>query len=144
MRKKGAGIILIEDNKVVLVRAGEKSLHLNDTVALPGGHVEWDETEEQAARREFTEETGLIAGALEEFPGNYIEDMIVRKDGKIEFSFRVFLAHSHSGQLRLGSGEEEPFWAKIEEARQMKLWANNNLLLENALNYLDNVRKEKP
>lgn len=134
--KRGAGIILIKDNKVLLVKAGEKSLHLNGTIALPGGHINPGETEEEAARREFTEETGLTAGNLIEFPGNYVEDKITRKDGEIEFSFRVFLAAEYSGELMLGSGEEEPFWMDIEEARKTKLWANNNLLLENAIKFL--------
>lgn len=31
---------------------------------LPGGKAEGDETHEQAARREFTEETGLILGKI--------------------------------------------------------------------------------
>lgn len=137
MIKRGAGVILISDQKVLLVKSGVKSLHLNGTIALPGGHIDEDESDEQAARREFKEETGLEIKNLIEFPGNYVQDKVTRKDGLIEFLFRVYLATEYSGELILDSEEEQPFWVDLEEARKMKLWANDNLLLENALKYLN-------
>lgn len=119
-----------------MVRPGKKSLHLDGTIAIPGGHIEDGETEEQAARREFTEETGLVAGKLSEFPNNYVEDQIIRKDGPIEFSFKVFVTDECKGELLRNSDDEQPFWMDINEAKRTKLWANNNYLLEQALNYL--------
>jgi 8-oxo-dGTP pyrophosphatase MutT (NUDIX family) len=137
MMKNGAGIILIKDGKVLLVQPGAKSLHLEGTVAIPGGHIEDGETPEEAARREFTEETGLVVGSLTEFPNNYVEDKIVRKDGLIDYSFKVYLAADYTGNLLVDSDDERPVWVDVNEARKMKLWANNNLLLENALRFLN-------
>ncbi len=46
---------------VVLMEAGNLLLGLrrDDGWCIPCGHVEWDESVEQAAQREFAEETGL-------------------------------------------------------------------------------------
>jgi 8-oxo-dGTP diphosphatase len=139
MIKRGAGIILIKNGKVLLVKAGAKSLHLDDTIALPGGGIEEGETEEQAARREFKEETGLDLKELIDFPNNFVQDKITRKDGLIEFSFKAFLATDYSGILLTDSDEEQPFWMDVEQARKTDLWAKNNYLLENALKYLKTI-----
>lgn len=136
MIKRGAGIILINNGKVLLVKAKTKSLHLNDTASFPGGHIDEGETEKVAARRELREETGLIVGKLLEFPGNYIESETIRKDGKIQFSFKAYLAIDFSGVIQ-ATDETEPFWIDVEDARKLKLFASDNEILENALKFLN-------
>jgi 8-oxo-dGTP pyrophosphatase MutT (NUDIX family) len=133
--KKGAGVLLVKDGKILLVKAGPESLQADGSVAFPGGHVEDGETEEATAKREFTEETGLVAGKLIDFPGNYVEATVERKDGMIEFSFKVFLALDCSGELK-ATEETEPFWVDALEARKMKLYGKNNQILDSALTYL--------
>jgi 8-oxo-dGTP diphosphatase len=49
----GVAIVLIEEQRLLL---GERR---DGGWCIPCGHVEWDETIEQAAKREFFEETGL-------------------------------------------------------------------------------------
>lgn len=133
--KKGAGIIAIKDDKVLLVKAGIKSLQADGSIAFPGGHIDPWESEEETARRELTEETGLTAGAITDFPGNYVEASVERKDGWVEFSFKVFLSQEFTGELK-ATDETEPFWADIEEARKMKLYGKNNEILEAAIKFL--------
>jgi len=136
MIKRGVGIILIKNGKILLVRAKDKSLHLNDTFSFPGGHINERETEEEAARREFNEESGLTVGKLTEFPGNYIESETIRKDGKVQFSFKAYLATDYSGEIRT-TDETEPFWIDVDEARKLKLFACDNEVLENAVKFLN-------
>lgn len=133
--KEGAGILAIKDGMVLLVRAGNNSKQLNGTLAFPGGHVEPNETQVEAAAREFTEETGLTASELIDFPNNYVEDLIVRKDGKFRITFKVYLVQDFKGEL-VTTEETEPFWAPIEDARKMNLLGKNNKLLDAALKYL--------
>ncbi|MBX4191559.1 MAG: NUDIX hydrolase [Candidatus Doudnabacteria bacterium] len=129
-------MILIVNNKVLLVKAGPKSRQLNGQLSFPGGDTNLNETDEQAAQRELTEETGLTAQNLAVFPGNYVEARIERKTGWVDYSFRVFIATEFIGELR-ATEETEPFWADIEEARKMKLYGKNNQILEAAIKFLE-------
>ena len=53
----GIGVIVIRDGKILL---GERtSSHGAGTFQIPGGHLEFGETFEEAALREVVEETGL-------------------------------------------------------------------------------------
>jgi 8-oxo-dGTP diphosphatase len=50
----GVAVVLVEDGRLLL---GERQ---DGGWCIPCGHVEWDEDIEQAAEREFAEETGLL------------------------------------------------------------------------------------
>lgn len=52
--EKTAGGVVIKDNKVIIVFQNKTK-----TWALPKGHIDGDETEEQAAIREIWEEAGV-------------------------------------------------------------------------------------
>ena len=55
--KVGIGVIVIRDGKILL---GERlSSHGAGTYEIPGGHLEFGETFEEAAKHEVAEETGL-------------------------------------------------------------------------------------
>lgn len=54
----GVAVIIMKDRKVLLGK--RKISHGEGTWALPGGHLEFNETLEDCARREVFEETGLI------------------------------------------------------------------------------------
>jgi len=52
----GVAVVLVEDEKILLVR---RKGSYGGQWCIPCGHVEWDEEVEDAARREFFEETGI-------------------------------------------------------------------------------------
>ena len=56
----GAGVFPVRDGKVLLQRRADNGLW-----SMHGGSLEIGETPEDAARREFFEETGLTAGKME-------------------------------------------------------------------------------
>ena len=49
----GVAVVLVEDEQLLIGRRQDGGLY------IPCGHVEWNESIEDAARREFEEETGL-------------------------------------------------------------------------------------
>lgn len=59
IQRVGAGVAVLNDNKVVLIRRADNGLW-----DIPGGAVEPGEAVEDAARRELREETGLEAAPL--------------------------------------------------------------------------------
>lgn len=60
-RDKSAGLIVIGENKVLMVK-NQKNQWL-----LPKGHIEGDESDEEAAIREIKEETGIDAKIVQGF-----------------------------------------------------------------------------
>ena len=58
----GVAVIVVRDGRVLLGR--RRGSHGAETWSLPGGHLEYGEAPEECARREVTEETGLIVGQL--------------------------------------------------------------------------------
>jgi 8-oxo-dGTP diphosphatase len=57
--KVGVGVIILKDGKILL---GERLLsHGAGSYSLPGGHMEFDESFEETAKREAEEETGLTS-----------------------------------------------------------------------------------
>jgi|SRR3989344_7013179 len=133
--KKSAGAILIEKNKVLLVKPGPKSQQLPGTYSFPDGHIEDGENEEETAKRELQEETGLIADKLVEFQGNYVKVTLTLKTGRFEYSFKSYLVQEYHGELH-ATEETTPEWIMISEARKMKLFGKNNQILEDALRFL--------
>ena len=108
-----AGIVLIEDGKVVLIERHRAGLHY---FTFPGGGVEDGETVEEAAIREMKEETGLSVEAI-------------RKIAEIQFNGNpqsYFLAKRIGGEFGSGAGEEygaydpkhgtyHPLWMPVSE-----------------------------
>ncbi|WP_309569924.1 NUDIX domain-containing protein [Deinococcus sp.] len=59
LRRTGAGIAVLHDTSILLIRREDHALW-----DIPGGGSENDESPERTARRELLEETGLSAGRV--------------------------------------------------------------------------------
>lgn len=60
----GVGVYIYNEKKEILL-GKRKNAHGNGTWCPPGGHLEWNETPEECACRETTEETGLTISHIE-------------------------------------------------------------------------------
>ncbi len=99
----------------------------NGLVNAPGGHVELAETAEEAAIREFDEETGVKISDIHHM-------------GILNFQFKdglsmrghVFFAYSYEGEMH-ETDEARPFWCPVDEIPYEKMWQDDHLWLPKAL-----------
>lgn len=119
------GIVVLSGDKVLLVKHGEVSGHINDRYGLPAGHIDPGETAIQAAIRELEEETGIraITATVKELPQKYYAE-IERKDGSmIGYNWNVFVCMKWTGELK-SSDETVPEWHRIEDFSELELLPN--------------------
>jgi len=94
----------------------------------PGGHIELEETATEAAYREFEEETGYVADNLE-----YVGILNFQfKDG-LSMRGYVYIGNGAKGELK-DNEEATPFWCPINNLPLEKMWEDDKLWLERALN----------
>lgn len=132
------GVLIIRDNKVLLVKHTEKAGHITDSYGLPAGRLEEGEGLEEGAIRELFEETGLrvIKDDLIRLPRVFYAD-IPRSDGSIaSFKWDVFLAKEFSGDLK-ESEETIPEWVDLSMTSRLNLIANTENAIKEGLQLLD-------
>ncbi len=107
-------IALRRGDRLLLVRrAREPSLGF---YAFPGGRVEPGETDEQAARRELAEETGLAAGAI-----TFLREYLLEpsRPGATAFRLRVFGGDWRTGEPVADDDAEEAGWFTLADMRSI-------------------------
>ena len=62
MPQVGVGVVFVREGKVFLAK--RQGSHGEDTWASAGGHLEWEESLEDCARREALEELGVTVGEM--------------------------------------------------------------------------------
>lgn len=103
--KQSVTAVVLRDNKVLLARhtygAGK------DFLIVPGGYLNLDETPEQAVKREFLEETGVVIE-----PKNIIAVRFNLKDWYVAFSADYVSGREHSDN----DENSEVLWLDVDEA----------------------------
>ena len=107
-----AGGVVLRAGEVLLVVPTRRAANGSRVVALPKGHLDGDETEEQAAAREVREEGGVEAELIE--PLGDVRYHYRREGRLIAKRVRFFL-------FRWRSGSPEDHDHEIEDARWVPL-----------------------
>ena len=131
------GILIYKDDKVLLVKHGEKASHVTGSYGIPAGRIEDGESAKQAAVRELREETGLITeeSALEDLPLDLPPANIKRKNGETKtFSITVFLCRAYTGTLS-ATDETIPEWIAVKNIDSLPLIINIKLMVTKGLQY---------
>ena len=118
---------LIRDNKYLMLYRNKKLIDPNKGKWITvGGHIEENETKEEACIREVFEETGFTLldykylGIIH-FRGDFKEDM------------DIFISHSFSGEMHeCDEGELE--WFTKDEINNLNMWEGDYLFLDNVFN----------
>ena len=108
---------------------------------LPKGHVEKGESEEQTARREIMEETGITQ--LEFLPSfrRTIAYTFKRKGKSVPKEVVFFLARTDEGGVKLSSEHLDYAWLPIDEAEKKATYRNAKSLLRSAEGFLSSPKK---
>ena len=140
---------------VIFRREAEKLLFLiiysarNKIWGFPKGHIEPDETEQEAALREITEETGLqdlkiIAGFREEDVYEALSNRGQFKGQKIEKHSVYFLMETLKKSVVVDKDEISAFkWLKVNAAIAMLDFDGAKLILEKSNDFLCDVCSEE-
>lgn len=115
----GVGAIIIDDDRVALVKRGHPPLQ--GKWSIPGGVLEVGEPLRQAAMREALEETGLTVE-----PGELLgvfERFLPDPEGRMQYHYVLidFLCRRISGELAAGDDADEVHWFGRDELAELEL-----------------------
>lgn len=116
---------LIEDNSVICTKYKVDNVGYFD---IPGGKIELDETPQQAAVREFKEETAIDISELEK-----LGKIIVEYPDRI-YNMEVFIATKYNG-FPQEFNENESFWLSINDLNENNQWEQRiKIMRESSIN----------
>jgi acetyl-CoA carboxylase carboxyl transferase subunit beta len=113
----GAGALIIDDGRMLLIRRGRGAYV--DHWAVPGGRQRRGETMREAAAREVLEETGLI---VEVGDVVWVGDILDDADPPAyHYTVVDFSATVAGGVLEAGDDAAEARWVPLGEVRSLQL-----------------------
>jgi 8-oxo-dGTP pyrophosphatase MutT (NUDIX family) len=112
--------------------------------AFPKGHAERDETEIEAALREFSEETGINDVTLETstvFEERYTKTFRGNAKRLVSKTVRYFIGVVGNPKVKVQEAEIQAHkWATVDEARKLITYAESRRLLNEAAKHLKLVQ----
>lgn len=117
----GIGIVLIKDDRVLLVQRGRPPNA--GQWSLPGGKQELGETAHEAARRELREETGLECGTL--VLAGYADAIHHDEMGNIDYHYTIldFAGPYLGGEAVAGDDAARLTWVREDELDAYGVWS---------------------
>ncbi len=126
----GVGAVIIDDNKVLLVRRANPPLQ--GEWSIPGGLVETGESTRDAIIREVLEETALrveVAALVEVF-----ERILRDNRSRVQYHYVLldYRCRVVSGQAQAGSDVSEVRWATLDELELLSVSPETCMVIRKA------------
>lgn len=118
------GVICFRGDEVLLIRRG-KAPRKGDW-SIPGGRIEPNETEEQAALRELYEETSITAQL-----GSKIIALPATFEGT-SYMLHDYMAEWESGTPQAGDDADEACFIPMTEIRELNMWPKTTEVIQMA------------
>jgi 8-oxo-dGTP diphosphatase len=130
-REFSAGGVVVRDGQVAVIVPVKRDANGNRVLGLPKGHMDGDETPEQAATREVREETGIEAELIDELGD--VEYQYQRGPRRVAKTVRFFLFEYRSGDVADHDHEiEDARWLSLAEAAEQLSYAGERDMVARA------------
>lgn len=130
--ERSAGGVVVRGDEVAVIVPHKRAADGRAVLGLPKGHLDGDETAEQAAAREVREETGLEADLVA--PLGEVRYWYQRKGQRIRKSVRFFLFSYRSGSIDDHDDEiEEVRWLALAEAAERLSYPGEREMVRRAI-----------
>ena len=127
-----AGGVVVRGDEVVVIVPVKRAADGRPVLGLPKGHLDGDETPEQAAQREVAEETGVQAELVGELGD--VHYRYERKGRRVAKVVRFYLFRYLSGDVADHDHEiEEARWVPFEQALRDLTYAGERDMVQRAL-----------
>src|SRR5450432_2782345 len=127
-----AGGVVVSDGQVITIVPVKRAADGTRVLGLPKGHLDGDETPEEAARREVAEETGVDAELLEQLGD--VEYLYDRRGRAINKVVRFYLFAYRSGDVADHDHKiEEARWMPLEQAAEQLTYPGEREMVKRAL-----------
>jgi 8-oxo-dGTP pyrophosphatase MutT (NUDIX family) len=134
-----AGGVVVSDGQVITIVPVKRAADGRRVLGLPKGHLDGDETPEEAARREVAEETGVDAEIVE--PLGDVHYRYDRRGRPINKIVRFYLFHYRSGDLADHDHEiEEASWMPLQQAIEELSYEGERDMVRRAMSRLASDR----
>ena len=126
-----AGGVVVSDGQVITIVPVKRAADGRRVLGLPKGHLDGDETPEEAARREVAEETGVDAELVDQLGD--VEYRYDRRGRAINKVVRFFLFAYRSGDVADHDHEiEEARWMPLEQAAEQLTYPGEREMVRRA------------
>jgi 8-oxo-dGTP pyrophosphatase MutT (NUDIX family) len=124
--------VVVRGDDVVVIVPVKRAADGRRVLGLPKGHLDRDETPEQAARREVAEEAGVTAEIVQELGD--VTYRYERRGRRIAKTVRFFLFDYVSGDVADHDHEiEEARWIPLQRAARELTYAGEREMVQRAL-----------
>jgi 8-oxo-dGTP pyrophosphatase MutT (NUDIX family) len=127
-----AGGVVLDGDRVVVIVPVKRAADGRRVLGLPKGHLDGDETPEQAATREVAEETGVDGELIDELGD--VRYRYERRGRRIEKAVRFYLFQYRGGDLADHDHEiEEARWMPLDQAARELTYPGEREMIQRAM-----------